>query len=253
MPQNNQATTFTHVRGSGQVLLIEDYEHKTEYDLLVERLRAQNLEVIVRSSSPEDLFTDLGQLQPFDTVLLADVPREHFSDDQIQMLVRNTQNLGSGLVMLGGPNSFGAGGWTNTLLEEAMPVDFQIKNAKVVPIGALALLDARLGDRRRQPLAKGRRPRSDQNAGQSRLLRRAALDRDRFVALGTAGRHDESRCEPQPDAGPARQNDSRRHAAVRSGHGHGPRRLQETAGRGRQAHDHHQRRRSLGSHQRRDQ
>ncbi len=140
MPQNNQASTFTHVRGSGQVLLIEDYEHKTEYDLLVERLRAQNLEVIVRSSSPEDLFTDLGQLQPFDTVLLADVPREHFSDGQIQMLVRNTQNLGSGLVMLGGPNSFGAGGWTNTLLEEAMPVDFQIKNAKVVPIGALALL-----------------------------------------------------------------------------------------------------------------
>ena len=56
------------------------------------------------------------------------------------MLVRNTQNMGSGLVMLGGPNSFGAGGWTNTPLEEAMPVDFQIKNAKVVPVGALAML-----------------------------------------------------------------------------------------------------------------
>ncbi len=56
------------------------------------------------------------------------------------MLVRNTQNMGSGLVMLGGPNSFGAGGWTNTPLEEAMPVDFQIKNAKVAPVGALAML-----------------------------------------------------------------------------------------------------------------
>ena len=140
MPQNNQASTFTHVRGSGQVLLIENFEQKTEYDFLAARLRAQNLEVIVRSSSPEDLFTDLGQLQPFDTVLLADVPREHLSDNQISMLVRNTQNLGSGLVMLGGPNSFGAGGWNNTAIEEAMPVDFQIKNAKVVPIGALALL-----------------------------------------------------------------------------------------------------------------
>ncbi len=140
MPQNNQASTFTHVRGSGQVLLIENFEQKGEYDLLAARLRAQNLEVIVRSSSPEDLFADLGQLQPFDTVLLADVPREHFSDNQINMLVRNTQNLGSGLVMLGGPNSFGAGGWNNTPLEEVMPVDFQIKNAKVVPIGALALL-----------------------------------------------------------------------------------------------------------------
>ena len=34
-----------------------------------------------------------------------------------------------GLVVLGGPNSFGAGGWTNTELEKALPVDFQIDNA----------------------------------------------------------------------------------------------------------------------------
>ena len=50
------------------------------------------------------------------------------------MLVRNTEELGCGLIMMGGPNSFGAGGWTNTELEKAMPVDFQIKSAKVVPV-----------------------------------------------------------------------------------------------------------------------
>jgi hypothetical protein len=49
-------------------------------------------------------------------VVLANVPREHFSDQQIKMLVSNTQHMGCGLVMLGGPNSFGAGGWTNTEL-----------------------------------------------------------------------------------------------------------------------------------------
>ena len=64
----------------------------------------------------------------------------NFSDDQIAVLVRNTQQMGAGLVMLGGPNSFGAGGWANTELEKAMPVDFQIKNAKVVPVGALVLM-----------------------------------------------------------------------------------------------------------------
>ena len=42
--------------------------------------------------------------------------------------------------MLGGPDSFGAGGWANTKLEEAMPVDFQIKSAQVVPVGELALM-----------------------------------------------------------------------------------------------------------------
>ena len=33
-----------------------------------------------------------------------------FSDEQIRMLVRNLE-MGAGLVMLGGRNSFGAGGW----------------------------------------------------------------------------------------------------------------------------------------------
>jgi hypothetical protein len=48
--------------------------------------------------------------------------------------------MGAGLIMLGGENSFGAGGWSNTELEQAMPVDFQIKNAKVAPVGALVMV-----------------------------------------------------------------------------------------------------------------
>ena len=88
----------------------------------------------------DQLFASLAELQPFDAVLLGDVPREDFSEEQIKMLARNTQQMGSGLVMLGGPNSFGAGGWTGTEVEEAMPVDFQIKNKQIVPIGALAML-----------------------------------------------------------------------------------------------------------------
>ena len=150
MPQNNRATAFTHVAGKGQVLMIvsseRDAEHQREvreHELLAERLRQQGLEVIVRPA--DRLFSSLADLQVYDTVVLADVPRATsdqvgFSDEQIDMLVRNTQQMGAGLVMLGGPESFGAGGWTGTRLEEAMPVDFQIKNAEVVPRGALVLL-----------------------------------------------------------------------------------------------------------------
>jgi len=138
MPQNNRATAFTHVRGKGQVLLVESHEHKGLFDHFVRRLRLQGIEVIVRQS--EEPFTSLADLQPFDTVILADVPREHFTDDQIQMLARNTQQMGAGLIMLGGQNSFGAGGWHETEVEKAMPVDFQVKSAKVVPCGALVLM-----------------------------------------------------------------------------------------------------------------
>ncbi len=147
LTQNNRATAYSHVRGKGHVLLIEDWEHRGESDYLVERLKAMNLEVTVRGS--DDLFTSLAELQQYDTVVLANVPRSsggdggdvtNFSDAQISMLVRNTQQMGSGLVMVGGPNAFGAGGWTNTELEQAMPVDFQIKNAEVQALGALCLV-----------------------------------------------------------------------------------------------------------------
>ncbi|NQU21076.1 MAG: VWA domain-containing protein, partial [Candidatus Nealsonbacteria bacterium] len=119
---------------------------KREIETLKGRLEAQDIGVTVQTS--DQLFSSLAELQPYDSVVLANVPRVsgegmdvyHFTDGQIQMLVRNTQQMGSGLVMLGGENSFGAGGWTGTELEKAMPVDFQIKSAKVEARGALVML-----------------------------------------------------------------------------------------------------------------
>jgi len=136
--ENNRVAAFSYVRGSGQVLLIEDFENPGEHELLADRLRKQNIEVTKRSS--DQAFRSLQELQQFDSVILANVPREHFSDEQIQMLASNTQHLGAGLIMLGGPNSFGAGGWAETPVEAAMPLDFQVKAAKVVPAGALAIV-----------------------------------------------------------------------------------------------------------------
>ena len=147
MPQNNVATAFTHVQGKGRVLLIEDHMHPGEFDFLVDRLRAMNLEVDTMSTST--LFASLAELQAYDVVILANVPRSSgddetsvaaFSDAQIQMLANNTAQLGAGLIMLGGDRSFGAGGWANTELEKVMPVDFQIKNAKIKAVGALVMV-----------------------------------------------------------------------------------------------------------------
>ncbi len=147
MTQNNRATAFTHVRGKGSVLLIEDWQNPGEFDYMVDRLRANDIEVDVMPS--DGLYSSLAELQAYDSVILANVPRSSgddaqsvasFSDQQIDMLVRNTEQMGCGLLMLGGPNSFGVGGWSNTELEKAMPVDFQIKNAKIKAVGAVAMM-----------------------------------------------------------------------------------------------------------------
>jgi uncharacterized membrane protein len=147
MLENNETTAFTHVRGQGRILIIEDWEHPGRFDYLASRLRLNDLEVDVMQSNA--LFNSIPELQAYDCVILADVPRSsgetattvsNFSDERISMLVRSVEQLGCGLIMLGGPNSFGAGGWVNTDLEKAMPVDFQIKNSKIVPVGALVLM-----------------------------------------------------------------------------------------------------------------
>lgn len=144
MPQNNEATAFTHVRGEGRVLLIQNSAAGNQFDFLADRLRDMKLEVTNMPS--DDLFTTPAELLGYDSIILANVPRTSddgatsFSDEQIEMLVNNTEQFGCGLVMIGGDESFGAGGWSNTKLEEAMPVDFQIKNAKVEAVGALVLM-----------------------------------------------------------------------------------------------------------------
>ncbi len=146
LTQNNRATAFTQVRGQGRVLLIEDWASRGRFDYLASRLRQNGIDVTVQGS--DELFTSLAELQGFDSVILADVPRSsgedaanvtNFTDEQVQMLVRGAET-GCGLIMIGGESSFGAGGWSNTELEKAMPVDFQIKNSKIQAVGALVLM-----------------------------------------------------------------------------------------------------------------
>lgn len=147
LQQNNRADAFTYVRGKGRVLLIEDWNAPQEFATLIEALRRSDIEVEVQPS--DQLFTSLAELQAYDCVVLAGVPRSsgdsaldiaNFTDEQLDMLVSNTEQFGCGLIMMGSPNAFGAGGWSNTVIEKAMPVDFQIKNKKIEAVGALAMI-----------------------------------------------------------------------------------------------------------------
>ena len=146
---NNRASSFAHIRGKGKVLLIEGAFNQGEFQHLIERLQASAIEVDVMSS--DRLYTSAAELLPYDAIVLANLARATgddedspelaaFSDAQIKMLVDNCEQMGCGIVMLGGDRSFGAGGWSNTPLEKAMPVDFQIKNDKVSAVGALAMV-----------------------------------------------------------------------------------------------------------------
>ncbi len=129
------------------MLLIEGT--RGEHAELVKALHEKEIEVKVLVAPKIDgsggvggdpLPTDLAQLQPYDAVILGNVPKEAFTESQHQLLASNCHDMGAGLVMLGGRDSFGAGGWMNTPVEKALPVDMQIKAIKVQGIGAMALI-----------------------------------------------------------------------------------------------------------------
>jgi uncharacterized membrane protein len=144
---NNRAEGFTMSRGKASVLLIEGT--KGEHAELAQALRSREIQVTaltaprVESSGivgGDQLPTDLAQLQQYDAVILGNVPKDSFTEEQMKLFESNTHDMGGGLVMLGGPNSFGAGGWMNTPVEKALPVDMQIKAMKVMGKSALVMV-----------------------------------------------------------------------------------------------------------------
>ena len=88
----------------------------------------------------DPLPTDLAELQPYDAVILGNVPKDVFTDAQIKLLEANVHDMGAGLIMLGGPQSFGAGGWRNTPVEKALPVDMEITAQKVMGKAAMVMI-----------------------------------------------------------------------------------------------------------------
>jgi uncharacterized membrane protein len=141
--QNNSATTHVVALGQRRILVVE--QTLGEHRLLVDRLKAMaNSKYKVFSITPNKLpesKADLGVfLSEYDCVILANVPAELINDQQQEMIRSNTHDQGCGLVMIGGPDSFGAGGWQGTPVERALPVDCDIKSFKVQAKGGLVLI-----------------------------------------------------------------------------------------------------------------
>ncbi|MBY0523325.1 MAG: VWA domain-containing protein [Gemmataceae bacterium] len=142
-PQNKRATTHVLALGQRKVLLIENKEG--EHDFLFEHLRKLGeskfkVQRITAAGLPQDK-ADLGFfLSNYDCVILANTPCEALSDEQQEMLRSNTFDQGCGFIMVGGPESFGAGGWQSTPVEKALPVDCDIKAMKVQGKGGLVLI-----------------------------------------------------------------------------------------------------------------
>jgi uncharacterized membrane protein len=136
VPQNNVATAFTFVHSKAKALVLT--MDPIEDEIFARELRRNQVETDLRSI--DDFAVDLLSLSDYNAVILSNVPANVFTEPQQKAIASYVKDLGGGLIMTGGPEGFGAGGWIGSPVEEVMPVTFEIKHRRVIPRGALVLI-----------------------------------------------------------------------------------------------------------------
>src|SRR6185437_7152485 len=110
---------------------------------LIDALAGQGINVDASSHITPEQFPDgLAALEQFDGVILANVRRGEGGISDIQALALSyfVQDTGGGLLVIGGPDAFGAGGWTGSSLEKILPVECSVPARRALPAGALLIV-----------------------------------------------------------------------------------------------------------------
>ena len=138
LTRNNQYSTFMEVRGNPRVLVIEG--ESGEGRELNKLLQASNIETeyIKGREAPRNL----SELAKYSSIILCDVSIDNLNNVFLSSLESYVKDYGGGLVVTGGENSYAMGGYYQTVLEEILPVEMEMKTKGEVPnLGLLLIID----------------------------------------------------------------------------------------------------------------
>lgn len=145
--QNNRLDAFSQVDGPPRILMVAPTPGEIlpggdprpdEHTALLAALRAAgfNIDLV----PPARLPADLPSLAQYNSVVLVDVPARELGTRQMETIQSYVRDLGGGLLVVGGPTSYGVGGYYDTPLEAALPVDMQIKDEQRRPSLAIVFI-----------------------------------------------------------------------------------------------------------------
>jgi Ca-activated chloride channel homolog len=139
--KNNRATALLPVHGRPSVLYVEGEPMSAGY--LQHALEAEKMDVAVRG--PGGVPSSPAELQKYDLLILSDVPAMYLGLGQMAAVHAYVRDLGGGFIMMGGQNSFGAGGYFGTRIEKILPVRFDTEKKRDQPSLAMVLCIDRSG------------------------------------------------------------------------------------------------------------
>lgn len=135
---NNSASGLVFTTGKPKILLIESVPELAKH--LEWAMEAEG--IVVETRPADGMPTTLSELQPFELLVLSDVPATDLSEKQMEIIRQYVSELGGGLVMLGGDNSFGLGGYYRTIVEDVLPVRCDFEKEKEKPgLGMVIVMD----------------------------------------------------------------------------------------------------------------
>lgn len=135
------ATAFTVLQGGSSVLLVDNVPNDGA-QFLVNALAHERIVIPgVNRITPDKLPSEALRLQAYDCIILANVPRGSGGLDAAQdrALASYVHDLGGGLLVVGGEDAFGAGGWQGSELEKVLPLEMEVPARREIPKGALVL------------------------------------------------------------------------------------------------------------------
>ena len=122
-PENDVWRESVVVDGPPRVLYVEGQGDSAEY--LRNALEADGIEVDVATSS--DIGLRIGELDSYEAVVLSDVEALALEPGEMEVLATYVRDLGGGLVFVGGASVYGKDGYSETPVEEILPVRFDLE------------------------------------------------------------------------------------------------------------------------------
>lgn len=148
LAENNRAGAAVLSEGASKVLLLTDRPESARY--LEWALRQEGIDLGVRPA--EGVPTDMSDLQNFDAVIIDNIPASDMSRVQMDLLHAYVRDFGGGLLMLGGDQAYGLGGYFRTPVEDLLPVQCDFQKEEESPSMALALVIDRSGSMSGDPM-----------------------------------------------------------------------------------------------------
>ncbi len=140
--QNNEASAYSLVKGKPRILMVDGHPEQKEAANLETALKAADIE---STTITADKFPGLTDLAQYDSLILVDVPASNLSQKSMDTIQAYVKSLGKGMVMVGGEESYGLGGYFRTPIEEMLPVELQLPNKLQTPSVAMVMVIDRSG------------------------------------------------------------------------------------------------------------